>query len=197
VQETGIKAVSEEDKRKRLRLRVAAKMMMYLGFAGVVYVFISAITSGDGEVPAVPSMRVEIANLQPGQVQFLTWQGRPVLIYRRTDADVVALRTADPRLRDPGSNSSQQPDTAKNDFRSVNPDYFVAIALGTGRGCSVEHVPASSEMFQGMAWSGGFIDSCDKDRFDLAGRVYDNQYAGKNLQVPPYAMEGTTVILGR
>ncbi len=195
--EIQIKEVSEQDAKRRLRLRVAAKMMMYLGFAGVVYVFISALMSGDGEVPNVPSMRVDIAGIEPGQIEFLSWEGRPVLVYRRTDADIVALRSGDPRIRDPDSNSSVQPEFAKNWMRSQSPDYFVSIALGTGQGCTVEMVPASDELFQGKPWQGGFMDSCGKDRFDFAGRVFEKQYAGKNLQVPQYGIDGTTLVLGR
>lgn len=172
-------------------------MMMYLGLAGVVYVFISAIMSGDGQVPSVPSLRVDIADIKPGEADFLTWEGRPVLVYRRTDSDVVNLRSADKRIKDPDSMGSDQPEFAKNSTRSRTLDYFVAIAVGTGQGCTVVHVPESTEVFQGRSWDGGFMDSCGKDRYDLAGRVYDDQYAGKNLKVPQYGIEGTTLILGR
>ncbi|MFK8082232.1 MAG: hypothetical protein AB8B97_18245 [Granulosicoccus sp.] len=172
-------------------------MMMYIGFAGVVYVFISALMSGDGEVPSVPSLRVEIAHVQPGETDFLTWQGRPVVVYRRQMADVAKLRSEDSRLRDPNSALSEQPAFAQNAMRSVSPDYFVAIALGTGQGCTVEFLPAADDLFQGRSWDGGFMDSCGKDRYDLAGRVYAGQYATRNLKVPPYAIEGTTLILGR
>ena len=197
VQETQIRAASEADLRKRLRLRVAAKMMMYLGFAGVMYVLLSAIFSGDGEVRTVPSLRVDLTTIEPGAAEFLTWEGRPVVVYRRTDADIVALRTEDARIRDPQSANSEQPEFATNTFRSRNAEVFVAIALGTGQGCTVEHLPASTEPFQGQAWAGGFMDSCGKDRFDLAGRVYDKQYANKNLKVPQYDIDGATLVLGR
>lgn len=197
MQDTQIKLATEADVKRRLRLRVAAKMMMYLGFAGVIYVFISAIMSGDGEVPSVPSLRVDIADIQPGEVDFLTWEGRPVLVYRRTDSDIVDLRTADSRIKDPDSARSDQPAFAQNPMRSEIPDYFVAIALGTGQGCTLIHMPASNEVFQGQTWNGGFIDSCGQDRYDFAGRVYEDQYASKNLKVPAYGIDGTTLILGR
>lgn len=197
VQQAPTKAVTREDAKRRLRLRVAAKMMGYVAFAGVIYVFISAIMSGDGKVPSVPSMRVNIAALQPGQTEFLTWEGRPVLVYRRTDTDVVQLRSVDERIKDPNSSHSVQPEFAMNAMRSQSIEYFVAIALGTGQGCTVEFVAGTEELFQGSPWHGGFMDSCGKDRFDLAGRVFDNQYADKNLSVPQYSIEGDTLILGK
>lgn len=192
-----IKVPSVEDEQRRLRLRVVAKMMMYLALAGIAYVIISAITSGDGEVPEVPGLRVDISSLQPGKVDFLIWQGRPVLIYRRSDEDIVGLRSNDPRLEDPASARSEQPADFQNAWRSPEPGYFVAIALGTGQGCNVVHLPAQSDEFQGQPWAGGFMDNCGKDRFDLAGRVYQKQYASENLKVPQYTIEGSTLILGR
>lgn len=192
-----IKAPSATDEKRRLRLRVVAKMMLYLALAGVAYVLIAAITSGDSEVPEVPGLRVDISELQPGEANFLTWEGRPVLVYRRSDADIVALRSNDPRLEDPESARSKQSAGAQNSLRSPMADYFVAIALGTGQGCTVTHIPAADEIFQGQPWQGGFMDACGKDRFDLAGRVYEKQYASENLQVPQYAIEGGTLILGR
>ncbi len=192
-----IRQATPEDVLKRRRLRVIAKLMAYVGFAAVVYVIASAIMSGDGKVPNIPTQRVDVSQLQAGNVEFLTWQGRPVLVYRRTDEQVVSLRTADPRLQDSGSNRSDQPEFAKNDTRSADLELFVAIALGTGQGCVVTLVPATPEAFQGEPWQGGFMDSCDNDRFDSAGRVYENQYASENLRVPQYSIEGTTVILGK
>ena len=192
-----LKPATPEAEQRRLKLRVAIKLMLYLGFAGIVYVFISAIMSGDGEVPSVPSLRVDIADLEPGQVNFLTWEGRPVVIYRRTDEDIVNLRSLDERILDQDSAASEQPEFAQNAMRSQSADYFVAIALGTGQGCTVELVPANSELFQGQPWKGGFLDSCGQDRYDLAGRVYADQYAGRNLRVPQYTISGSTLVLGR
>ncbi len=171
--------------------------MLYLGMAGIVYVFFSAIRSGTGEVPSLPSMKMAIGGIQPGEVNFFTWEGRPVLIYRRTDEDVVNLRTRDERLYDALSAKSDQPDSMANDFRSESPDWFVAIALGTDLGCSLEFLPADESMFQGKRWQGGFADSCRKARYDLAGRVFEAQGAKRNMVVPPYGIVGDTLILGR
>lgn len=192
-----IREATPEDMLKRRRLRVIAKLMAYVGFAAMVYVIASAIMSGDGKVPNIPTQRVDVSQLQAGNVEFLTWQGRPVLVYRRTDEQVVNLRTLDARLKDADSSRSDQPAFAKNDTRSADLELFVAIALGTGQGCVVEVLPATDQLFQGKPWQGGFMDSCGKDRFDFAGRVYKDQYAGENLRVPQYSVEGASVILGK
>jgi ubiquinol-cytochrome c reductase iron-sulfur subunit len=171
--------------------------MLWLAVAGIVYIFISAIRSGNGEVPSVPSLKVGIGDLQSGQARLLTWEGRPVILYRRQDSDFARLRTADARLVDPGSARSEQPAAFANDFRSESPELFVAIALGTDLGCSVDYLPPSEEPFQGQPWVGGFVDSCRKARYDLAGRVYESQYATRNLVVPQYSVSGDTLVLGR
>lgn len=192
-----VNPISPEDAARRLKLRVAAKLMLYLGMAGIVFVFFSALRSGTGEVPTVPSMKVALGDMQPGEIVFITWEGRPVLAYRRTDEDVVNLRTVDERLLDSSSTKSEQPVGMANDFRSETPDWFVAIALGTDLGCSIDHLPASDTTFQGKPWDGGFADSCRKAQYDLAGRVYESQYATRNLIVPQYSISGDTLILGR
>lgn len=183
--------------KRRLQLRVAAKLMLYLGFAGVLYIFVSAIRTGDGEIPTVPSMRVDISQIEPGNVEFFKWENRPVLVYRRTDADIVSLRTRNNLLQDASSFDSQQPDKFVNNFRSESPDWFVAIALGTGQGCTVELIVADDNLFQERAWPGGFMDSCGQDRYDFSGRVYKDQYASRNLVVPPYSIDGETLVLGQ
>lgn len=189
--------VSPQSATRRLRLRVAAKLMLYVGFAGVIYVVLSAIRSGDGQVPEVPSLRVDLSEFNVGEFEILQWENRPVLVYRRSDADIVNLRTSDTRLLDATSLNSVQPERFESNFRSESPDWFVAIALGTGKGCTVELLAATEEAFQGEPWRGGFRESCGEDRYDLAGRVFTNQYAEKNLIIPDYQIEGNALVLGR
>ena len=170
---------------------------MYLAALAVVYVVISAIRTGNDEVPEVPTKKVDVSKMIPGEVNFLTWEGRPVLIYKRQGAELAKLREPDARLKDQNSQNSDQPESAENSYRSIEADWFVAIALGTDLGCSLEHLPAEPGPFQDKPWAGGFVDTCRKSRYDLAGRVFESQYATKNLVVPAYAISGQTIILGR
>ncbi len=192
-----VKKPTPEAHERRLKLRVAIKVLMYVAVAAVLYVFFAAIRTGSGKVPEVPSKKVDVGDMEPGQTRFLTWEGRPVVIYRRQSADFAQLRTPDDRLEDENSSSSTQPTTAENAYRSVEPDWFVAIALGTDLGCSLEFLPPTTEPFQQRPWVGGFVDTCRKSRYDLAGRVYESQYATKNLVVPSYAVKQNILILGR
>lgn len=192
-----MKPVSPEDAKRRLKLRVAIKLMLYIGALGIAYVFFSVFTSGEREVRTVPSLRVSIGELADGQAMRLIWEGRPVLVYRRAGLDLANLRSADDQLADPQSTISTQPESFSKVFRSHTPEFFVAIALGTDLGCSVEYLPVGGEHFQDRPWTGGFIDSCSNSRYDLAGRVFKDQAANRNLVVPQYGIDGDTLILGR
>lgn len=192
-----VKSINSETVSRRLKLRVAVKLMMFFAMGSIVYVFVAGIRQGDGGVPSVPSLRVTVGDMEAGDALALNWEGRPVLVYRRKAEDLGNLRNPDERLVDPHSQKPDQPEFAINDFRSVSPEWFVAIGLGTDLGCTVKLLPATDESFQGRRWSGGFVDTCRKARYDLAGRVYRSQYATRNLVVPSYTLSEDTLILGR
>lgn len=189
--------LSADDQRRRLRLRVAAKLMVGFATLCLLYVLIAQVFSGGGETPSMPGLRVTVADLLPGESRVISWENRPVLLYRRQEQDLLQLRSPDERLLDATSRKSKQPDEYRGDFRSASAELFVAIGLGTDLGCPVSFLPPQAALFQEKPWSGGFIDSCRKARYDLAGRVYRSQYADRNLVVPRYVLEGDTLILGR
>ena len=186
--------------RRLLRLRVLMKSMVAAAFCVVVFVLFSAFLSGDDNEGTLPGMRVVIGDMAPGETRTLTWDGRAVLVHRRTPAEIGHLEDADGslrlRLRDPGSGSSEQPASMNGALRSDEPEWFVAIGLGTDYGCPVAYLPPEEAPFAGLPWPGGFADSCRGSRYDLAGRVYDGQYADRNLVVPPHSIAGDTLLLG-
>ena len=192
-----MKQPSEAAEQRRLKLRVAIKVMVYVGALSILYVLFSSFRNSAQDMPAIASKKIDVSAIEMGEAMFLSWDGRPVVIYRRTDAEFSTLRSTDERLFDAQSQNSNQPDDARNAYRSVSPDWFVAIALGTDQGCSVTYMQASAELFQGKPWQGGFEDDCRKSRYDVAGRVYESQYATRNLVVPPYQVSGQTIILGQ
>lgn len=187
------------DEAHRLRLRLIAKSMLALAFFAVVFVFLSAFLSGDPESDGKVGMRVDVADVAPGETIIVMWEQRPVVVQRRTRDTVAALVDGSGAgLRDPDSSRSEQPSDATNALRSSDPGWFVAIGLGTDYGCPVHALPANpDESVAGMPWNGGFEDECRHSRYDPAGRVYADQYADRNLVVPPYTIRGDALILGR
>lgn len=189
--------LSEEDRLRRLRLRVMAKLLVAVGLLAMLWVLLAQVFSGGGQTTAMPGLRVDISDLAPGQSRIVNWQDRPVILYYRRDEEIAQLSQFDERLLDPVSRRSTQPDGLQNDWRSLTPTLFVAIALGTDLGCSIDLLPAGAADFQGRPWDGGFRDGCRGARYDLAGRVYRSQYADRNLVVPSYHFDGQTLVLGQ
>lgn len=193
---------SHANEAHRLRLRVAAKGMLAVAFLGVLFVFLSAFLSGDGESGTTPAGRLFIGNIAPGETVVQMWEGRPVIVQRRTPEMIEAVREAfgaasAPALEDPDSLASQQPPSIDPTFRSIDPEWFVALGLGTDQGCPVGVLPPNpDEDFGGAPWTGGFVDECRGSRYDGAGRVYARQYADTNLVVPMHSVRGDTLVIG-
>lgn len=183
------------DARKLQRLRVMLKMMCVFGLCAMVYVGISISTSGDSHKQTT-SMRVELAQVKPGELLHLLWDGRPVIVLHRTDDQIVALNSTEIRLQDPHSENSRQPETLRNATRSSDPRWFVALASGTDLGCSINYIPQSVSVGTTVL-RGAFQDSCRGSYYDLAGRVLANQSAETNLTVPDYRLDQSAVILGQ
>lgn len=184
--------------RRRLRLRVLAKLMLATAFLAVVFVFLSAFLSGDKPGDPVPGLQVDIGDMAAGEMRTVIWEGRPIIVHRRDAAQRDALLRADAErdagLRDPSSKRSEQPAGADPALRSMAPDWFVAIALGTDYGCPVKPV---AEPTRENGIDVAFVDDCRGSRYDAAGRVLAGDYADRNLVVPAHTIDGDTLILGR
>ena len=183
-----------------LRLRVLLKAMIAVAACAVVFVFLSAFLSDDGEEDTLPGLRVAVGDMAAGETRALTWDGRAVVVHRRTPETIARLEADGARaaLRDPDSERSEQPESMRGPLRSSSPEWFVAIGLGTDYGCPVAWLPPEATPFAGAPWPGGFVDGCRGSRYDLAGRVYAGQYADRNLVVPPHrVLDDGTLVLGR
>ncbi|GIX35400.1 MAG: ubiquinol-cytochrome c reductase iron-sulfur subunit [Lysobacteraceae bacterium] len=130
---------------------------------------------------------VDISKLEPGARLIEQWRGQPVWLIRRTPEQLAALEGEAPRLRDPNSdNLEQQPEYARNMYRSIRPEIAVLIGTCTHLGCSPLFKPELEPQPFDAQWKGGFYCPCHNSRFDMAGRVYQGVPAPTNLKVPPY-----------
>jgi len=114
------------------------------------------------------------------------WRGKPVWIVNRTDAMLETLPELDSQMKDPDSKDSIQPDYARNEHRSIKPEYLILVGICTHLGCSPTFRPDVSPADLGKDWKGGFFCPCHGSKFDLAGRVYTGVPAPTNLTVPPH-----------
>jgi ubiquinol-cytochrome c reductase iron-sulfur subunit len=132
----------------------------------------------------------DLSKVDAGQMVIILWRKQPIYVVRRTPEMVSSLQGHDDQLKDPKSDSSEQPDYAKNLLRSRTPEILVLIGICTHLGCLPKQHFAPSDPELGPTWPGGYLCPCHGSRFDLAGRVFDGSPASVNLRVPPYSFPG-------
>lgn len=175
-----------------------------LGLSGGV-VATAALVRGlqpvaDGEqINEASSVQVDISTLQPGEKRVVQWRGKPVWILRRTPVMLDALHKLNPAaLIDPESRRNRLPTPAfaRNAWRSRKPEIFVCFGLCSHLGCTpIDRFQAGAQAGLPADWPGGFVCPCHGSSFDLAGRVFKNQVAADNLEVPPYVFLSDTQLL--
>lgn len=172
------------------RRRFLTATTSVVGGAGVVLAAIPFVKSWEPSVAAKTAgapVLADISKIEPGQKVTFAWRGLPVFVVNRTKEQLDALPGVDSHLRDPKSdNSAQQPDYAKNEYRSIKPEWLVVTGLCTHLGCVPDFFPDLKPEPFDPNWKGGFYCPCHKSRYDMAGRVFDGVPAPANLAVPPY-----------
>ena len=168
------------------------------GIAAVVP-FVSSFQPSEKAKAAGAAVEADISALKPGEKMTVEWRGKPVWIVRRTPEQLAVLPKLAAQLADPKSErkpDDQAPAYARNETRSIKPEFLVTVGICTHLGCS------PSDKFQTGAqpslpddWQGGFLCPCHGSTFDLAGRVYKNKPAPDNLEVPPHMYLSDTKLL--
>lgn len=160
--------------------------------------FVASMLPSERAKAAGAPVEADISNLAPGELMRVEWRGKPVWIVRRTKEMLASVKENDPKVADPQSrrNPDYTPQYARNEYRSIKPEYLVVVGICTHLGCSpVDKFKAEPQPFE-ADWNGGFYCPCHGSLFDLAGRVYKNKPAPDNLPVPPhtYLSEGKILI---
>ena len=180
---------SPMDSSKRTWL-IASGCAGAVGIGAVAVPFVSTFQPSERAKAAGAAVEVDISAMKPGEKLTVEWRGKPVWIVKRTPEQLATLSKLDSQLADP--KSLRKPDEltpayARNEARSIKPEYFVAVGICSHLGCS------PSDKFQVGAqsslpddWAGGFLCPCHGSTFDIAGRVFKNKPAPDNLEVPPY-----------
>ncbi|MBY5922453.1 ubiquinol-cytochrome c reductase iron-sulfur subunit [Ferrimonas balearica] len=184
------------DTGRRRFLTVATAVVGGAGAAAVAVPFIKSWNPSAKAKAAGAPVEVNISKLEPGQMLRVEWRGKPVWIVRRTDKVLANLDTLASQLRDPDSDEPQQPEYAKNAYRSIKDEYFIAVGLCTHLGCSPTYLPSSFEQ-QVEGVESGFFCPCHGSKFDMAGRVFAGVPAPLNLVIPPHTyVDESTVMIG-
>ncbi len=158
-----------------------------IGAAAASVPFLLSLNPSERALAAGTPVVVDISKLELGQQITVNWRQKPVWVLRRTPQILETLSTFTNRLRDPNSRvESQQPAYARNEYRSIRPEYLVVIALCTHLGCVPSFRPEVAPPDLGAEWMGGYFCPCHGSRFDFAGRVFKGVPAPTNLVVPSH-----------
>jgi len=176
------------------------------GVAGVAMTgaLVSTFQPSERAKAAGAPVEADISDLKPGEMKVFEWRGKPVWILKRTPEMMASLTQTDSLVADPASDKPYalpMPEYCKNQTRSraEHKDILVTVGICSHLGCS------PSKKFEPGAqpslpddWHGGFLCPCHGSTFDLAGRVYKNKPAPRNLDVPPYMfLSDTKILIGK
>jgi ubiquinol-cytochrome c reductase iron-sulfur subunit len=184
------------DKTRR-NLLIATSVVGGAAGVGAAIPFVASMWPSERAKAAGAPVDIDISRLAPGELGVFEWRGKPVWVMKRTKEMLEAIKQADGKVTDPTSKvKSQQPAYATNEFRSAKPDLMVLVGVCTHLGCSPKLKPSEDKAEMGADWNGGFYCPCHGSKFDFAGRVYKGSPAPTNLEVPPYVLSESTLVIG-
>ena len=163
--------------------------------------FVSTFQPSEKAKAAGAAVEVDISGLKPDEKITVEWRGKPVWIVKRTPEQLAELPKLDAQLADPKSArkpAELTPEYARNEWRSIKPEVFVAVGICTHLGCSpTEKFAPGPQPSLPDDWKGGFLCPCHGSTFDMAGRVYKNKPSPDNLEVPPHMyLSDTRLLIG-
>ncbi|HEX6829195.1 MAG TPA: ubiquinol-cytochrome c reductase iron-sulfur subunit, partial [Burkholderiales bacterium] len=120
--------------------------------AGVAWPFLASMTPSEKAKALGAPSEVDIGKLEPGQLVRGEWRGKVIWVVRRTKEMLDNLKKLDGQLADPKSEQSEQPPFAKNEVRSMKPEYFVVVGICTHLGCSPTFRPEVAPADLGAEW---------------------------------------------
>ena len=180
---------------------IASSCAGAIGAGFVAVPFVKSFQPSERARAAGAPVEVDISALKPGEKMTVEWRGKPVWIVRRTPEQLAALPKLDPLLADPLSKRNPDeltPEYARNENRSLKPEYLVVVGICTHLGCSPsdKFVPGAQPSLPDD-WKGGFFCPCHGSTFDMAGRVFKDKPAPDNLEVPPHMyLSDSRILIG-
>ena len=137
-------------------------------------------------------VRINTGKIDRGQMISVEWQGKPVFVLRRSQQALKELANEknNINLRDPFSETNNQPGYAKNTYRSIKPEILVVIGICTHLGCVPDYKPSGLDQSSRAL----YFCPCHGSKFDLAGCVFKGVPAPSNLMVPPHQYLDNVII---
>ena len=191
--------LSTELNKERRTWMIATSIMGGVGGTALVLPLVNTFAPSEKAKAAGAAVEMDISGMQPGELRTVEWRGKPVWIVRRTPEQLTNLAKNNTNLADP--NSERTPDAltpayARNEGRSIKPEYFIGVGICSHLGCSpISKFEMGAQPSLPNDWVGGFLCPSHGSTFDMAGRVFKNKTAPDNLEVPPHMYLSDTKIL--
>lgn len=148
-----------------------------VGAAFAAWPFVDSMNPA-ADTMALSTTEVDLAGIEVGQSITVIWQGKPVFIRHRTEADIEKARAVDiATLRDP----------AADEDRVQKPDWLVMVGICTHLGC----IPLGQKKSDPHGDYDGWFCPCHGSHYDTAGRIRKGP-APLNLAIPPYTFTDET-----
>ena len=181
---------------ERRTMITAACVVGGAGAVAAAVPFVASFQPSERAKAAGAPVEVDLSGIGPGEMKTVEWRGKPVWILRRTPEMLASLKKTDAEVADPNSlrTTYPTPDYAKNEHRSIKPEYFIAVGICSHLGCSPTG-PLGAGASPALGGDPGFLCPCHGSTFDLAGRVFKNKPAPDNLEVPPHKYLSDTLVL--
>ncbi|HIQ07666.1 MAG TPA: ubiquinol-cytochrome c reductase iron-sulfur subunit [Thiotrichaceae bacterium] len=190
---------SSVNKGRRRFLIAATSVVGAVGVTGMATPFLNSWNPSERAKAAGAPVEFNVSRLQEGQQAVVVWRKKPIWVVNRSEKMLNDLTSNDELLRDPTSeeHAEMQPDYALNAKRTRegHDRFLVLIGICTHLGCSPDYRPDLAPADLGSNWKGGWLCACHGSKFDLAGRVFQNVPADRNLEVPPYSYKDDNTIL--
>lgn len=180
---------------RRRFLIAATSVVGAAGTVGAAVPFVGSWWPSAKAKAAGAPVRINISKVEPGQQVVAEWRGQPVFVVHRTPEIMEGLDKLEPKLADPESRDSDQPEYVDPKHRAVRPEVLIVLGICTHLGCAPTFRPEVAPADLGPEWLGGYFCACHGSRYDLAGRVYKAQPAPLNLPIPPHAYETDEVVI--
>ena len=187
------------DKDRRKLLTTAAAAIGGFGAGAVSVPFVQSLNPSEKAKALGADVEVDISELKPGQLLAVQWRGLAVYVLHRTPEMLRDIQALEHTLRDASSEfASQQPENARNQYRSIRPEILVVMGVCTHLGCAPAFKPEPGFERAGAWWLGGFWCPCHDSFYDLSGRVFEGTSpAPRNLPVPPHHyVSDTKLVIG-
>jgi len=111
------------------------------GAVGIAVPFVASwMPSAKAKAAGAP-VKYNLSKVEPGAMVTVEWRGKPVYILRRTPEILETITKSEAFLSDPTSERPQQPEYAKNEYRSIKAEYLILVGVCTHLGCAPKHKP--------------------------------------------------------